>query len=254
MWTASQNARTMNGRYVSPNPSSARKRVAVGAPHLLDAARSRPRPRWPRARSIALDRTMCSAVRRRMLSNGIRSSPVTTRGEVTAGPTTRCRRARHRDAGRAAGRRLDVAAGDPASLAGADDRRGSRPRSAIMRRTSGRRHAAGGRRAPDAGARPGADAARSEVPPVRPPVRAPVVARRQAARSVAGRQAARSVAPRDRGGSSPGPVARASVRAPLQPVGEAWRAGGVTDHGEAHADVDGVALGDDDLGQHARHR
>ena len=106
---------------------------------------------------VAFDRTMCSAVRRRMLSNGTTSSPRRARDRCAAGAGAAARAARQARARRPARVRRGRAAGARARGAGAAARRpratslrvmrppspvpricaGSRPCSAIMRRTSG---------------------------------------------------------------------------------------------------------------------
>ena len=181
---------------------------------------------------------MCSAVRRRMLSNGTISSPTAARdlrrGAARRG--SRCGRGPRAGAARAgpAGpRRVEhVVAGDAAALAGAADR--GRVEALLLDQPAHdrRRHraaAVGRRRGAGAGAGAGAGGAGAGGA-----ARRPERARRGAA--------ARA---RRRGrGRRRGRAARARARA--------RRRACVGDHREARADRHGLALRHDDLGDVAR--
>src|SRR3954471_21732401 len=120
----------MKGRYVSPKPSSARNCAPCTrrTRSTLSKSTSTAVATWA---LVAFDRTMCSAVRRRMLSNGMRSSPVSTRAGAGATGVGRAPGADGRPRASTSRRVTRPSSPVPVMVLG------SSPRSVIMRRTSG---------------------------------------------------------------------------------------------------------------------
>ena len=280
--TVSQNARTMNGRYVSEKPSRDPPVLLLRRAGPGRRARSRPRPRCRRAALVAFDRTMCSAVRRRMLSNGTISSPrarrrrggvLPRRGRRRGGrrrggggrrvPGRRGRGACRRGSGGGRGpapparRRLpggggveDVVAGDAAALAGPVISAGSSPCSAMSRRTTGDvswRAGGRGRRSRGAAAPRAAPWAPRPAPPGRRRRRGGWAAqawRRDRLRGDGAAGSARSRRLRRAAARAP-----AAARPPRCGVARRHRRRCTARRVPTSA---GLALGDEDLGEHAR--
>ena len=232
----------MNGRYVSQKPSSARNRAPWAR-----------RTRSTRSKSTSTDVATCALVafeRHHVLGGA--PADVVERDPLVAGEHRAA--ARRRGRGRCGSRRGGARPGAPARPSASTSRRvmrpsspvpvivaGSSPRSAIMRRTSGdvtRPAGAGagagaepaGRRGSGGGAGAGGAGAAGG---------------RGGGGRRGGRRRGRGAARASGAGAGSGGLGRgrggAAGAAPASPT-----------HREARADLDGVALGHDDLGQHAR--